>query len=222
MRSPRSSTSLLLVLLGVSLPASAVAGTGTGGASPPAGGHNVPATGGTTPGQPSGSGGPITGGTTPGQASEEPAQPEPNHSTPPATTTPGAAVLVNGKARAPRNAPLAVKRAIRAGNRLQNKPYRFGGGHAVVEDTAYDCSGTVSYTLIHGGLLNGPLNSGGLMKWGAAGAGKWITVYANPNHTFVIIAGLRLDTGGSDVRGPRWRVEPRPTGAYVARHPAGL
>jgi len=34
-----------------------------------------------------------------------------------------------GSAAAPKNAPLAVKRAIWAANQLRSKPYRYGGGH---------------------------------------------------------------------------------------------
>ena len=60
------------------------------------------------------------------------------------------------------------------------------------------------------------------MKWGKAGAGRWITVYANPNHTFVVIAGVRFDTGATGDRGPRWSSVPRPTGNFTARHPSGL
>jgi hypothetical protein len=149
----------------------------------------------------------ISGGTTPGQVAEEP----------PAAA---AVLLPNGKARAPAGVPAAVRRAIRAGNRLQGKPYRFGGGHARWEDSAYDCSGATSYALR--GLVRSPIDSNAFIRWGEAGAGEWITTYANPKHVFVVIAGLRLDTGAPDDRGPRWRAEMRPTGAFTARHPAGL
>jgi hypothetical protein len=113
-------------------------------------------------------------------------------------------------------------RAIRAGNKLQNKPYRYGGGHKAFRDTAYDCSGTVSFALHAGKLLRAPLDSGSLMKWGVAGTGTWITVYANPGHTYVVIAGLRLDTSGTGGRGPRWQTVERDPAGFVARHPAGL
>jgi hypothetical protein len=130
--------------------------------------------------------------------------------------------LENGVAYAPSGAPLAVVRAIRAGNKLQNKPYRYGGGHKAFRDTAYDCSGTVSFALHAGKLLRAPLDSGSLMKWGVAGTGTWITVYANPGHTYVVIAGLRLDTSGTGGRGPRWQTVERDPAGFVARHPAGL
>jgi hypothetical protein len=183
------------ILLAVVLPAGATASTG----------------GTTYPGNSTG----VSGGTAPGQVAETP-EPAP----PPRPTA--ATLLANGKARAPAGAPAAVKRAIRAGNRLQRKPYRFGGGHVRWEDDAYDCSGATSYALRGIGGLKSPIDSSGFMRWGVAGTGAWITTYANPNHVFVVVAGLRLDTGMPDERGPRWRTTMRPTAAFTARHPAGL
>jgi hypothetical protein len=143
----------------------------------------------------------------------------------------GRARIVGGQAVAPANAPPAVKAAIAAANRIAHLPYRYGGGHGKVEDTAYDCSGAVSYALIKAGLLRSPLPSGPLSRWGEPGKGRWITVYAHSGHAFIVIAGLRFDTGwrGNEGalngtapgRGPRWS-GPRPTGGFVARHPAGL
>jgi cell wall-associated NlpC family hydrolase len=140
----------------------------------------------------------------------------------PSTAAPGVGRIENGKAYAPPGAPLAVVRAIRAGNKIRNKPYRYGGGHKSFKDTAYDCSGTVSFALHGAKLLKAPLDSGSLMKWGLAGPGKWITVYANPGHTYVVVAGLRLDTSGTGGSGPRWQLVPRDAAGFVARHPAGL
>jgi hypothetical protein len=112
--------------------------------------------------------------------------------------------------------------AIRAGNKLQNKPYRYGGGHASFADTAYDCSGSVSFALHGGGLLKAPLDSTGFMTWRRHGKGRWITVYANAGHAYMIIAGLRLDTSGTGGQGPRWQTATRSSRGFVARHPAGL
>ena len=50
------------------------------------------------------------------------------------------------------------------------------------------------------------------MNWGERGRGKWVTVYTNPGHAFIVIAGLRFDTGcaattfGASIpgSGPRW------------------
>jgi hypothetical protein len=128
----------------------------------------------------------------------------------------------HGMARPPADAPAAVKAAIYAGNRLQNRPYVYGGGHASFRSRGYDCSGTVSYVLNAGRLLSSPLASGALARWGRRGRGEWITVYANGGHAYVMLAGLRLDTSGSGGRGPRWRPEPRSSRGFVARHPRGL
>jgi len=139
------------------------------------------------------------------------------------------AKLVNGKAIPPRDAPPAVVKAIEAANRIVEKPYRYGGGHGKVEDSGYDCSGTVSYALIGAGLLKTPMPSGSFTNWGKRGRGKWITTYANGGHMFVMIAGLRLDTGGRDATangrpgsGPRWMTSARSSQAYSLRHPSGF
>jgi cell wall-associated NlpC family hydrolase len=123
---------------------------------------------------------------------------------------------------APAGAPPAVVAAIEAANRITARPYRYGGGHARVEDSGYDCSGAVSYALIGAGLLAAPLPSGPLMRFGEAGPGRWITVYAHGGHAFVVIAGLRFDTSGRGEEGPRWRPEPRSGRGYTVRHPTGL
>jgi hypothetical protein len=144
----------------------------------------------------------------------------------------GKAKVVNGKAIAPSDAPPEVKKAIAAANRIIAKPYKYGGGHAKVEDVGYDCSGTVSYALLKSGLLLGtPLDSSGFMGWGDPGKGKWITVYAHGGHAYMVIAGLRLDTGyrdayvkkwgGAPGSGPRWG-KPRDPKGFTVRHPAGF
>ena len=139
---------------------------------------------------------------------------------------PKATIGPDGLATAPAEAPAEVHRAIEAANRIVGLPYRYGGGHAKVEDTGYDCSGTISYALIGADLLRAPLDSGSFMRWGKRGRGRWITVYTNPGHAFVVIAGLRLDTSAagdpSGRKGPRWRPSLRSTRGYKARHPAGL
>ncbi len=135
------------------------------------------------------------------------------------------AVLRNGIARPPANAPAAVKNAIAAANTLRRKPYVWGGGHGSFYDLGYDCSGTVSFALHGAGVLSTPLPSSEFTRFGERGRGRWITIYARPGHTFAVIAGLRLDTtdfrnGGNT--GPRWHADSRDTRGYVARHPAGL
>ena len=139
------------------------------------------------------------------------------------TPTPNAVIAPDGlTAMVPAAAPPQVRDAIVAANRIVGKPYRWGGGHAQAEDDAYDCSGAVSYALIGAGLLGGPLDSTGLKGFGEAGPGQSITVYANAGHTYVVIAGLRLDTSGTGGTGPRWHAEMRSGKGYAVRHPAGL
>ncbi len=133
------------------------------------------------------------------------------------------ALLKDGKAYAPRNSPAAVKRAITAGNRLQAKPYKWGGGHRRHNDSGYDCSGAVSYVLREAGLLRGSLTSKGFFRYGKKGHGDWITVYVRNGHVFMTIAGLRLDTGGThNSTGPRWKPETRQGRGHAMRHPSGL
>jgi hypothetical protein len=141
------------------------------------------------------------------------------------TPAPGAVATVDksGRAHAPAGAPRAIKAAIAAGNKIEGKPYVWGGGHAKWNSRGYDCSGSVSYVLHAAGLLDSPLVSGAFARsWGARGKGRWITVYANGGHAFMFLAGLRFDTSGSGGSGPRWRLEPREMHGFVARHPRGL
>lgn len=133
------------------------------------------------------------------------------------------ALLRQGVAFAPKRAPEAVHRAIAAGNRLQHMPYKYGGGHARLNDSGYDCSGTVSYVLREAGLLKGAMPSSGFFNYGKKGPGRWITIYTRRGHVFMTVAGLRLDTGGRGGRtGPRWKPETRPARGHVMRHPPGL
>ena len=135
------------------------------------------------------------------------------------------AILMQGLAVPPANLPHQVMRAIAAGNAIHGRPYRYGGGHARFDDQCYDCSGSVSYVLHHAGFLSRPTTSDALRKFGSSGEGKWITVYAKDGHAFVVVAGLRFDTGGGsgDVnRGPKWTTDSRSLKGFKARHPAGL
>jgi cell wall-associated NlpC family hydrolase len=131
-------------------------------------------------------------------------------------------VLQSWPAIAPAGASDVVKAAIAAGNRINRKPYRYGGGHGRFNDRGYDCSGAVSYVLHAAGLLDRPRDSSGLESWGTAGRGSQITVYANAGHAFMVVAGLRFDTSGAGEDGPRWRPERRSGRGYVIRHAPGL
>jgi hypothetical protein len=134
------------------------------------------------------------------------------------------ASLVDGEAIPPPGAPPAAKQMIRAANELRHRPYVWGGGHRSWFSRGYDCSGAVSYALHGAGLLGLTMVSGQLEYWGDGGAGRWVTVYANQQHVYMVVAGLRFDTRGNPVgvSGPRWHrgwVDPQ---AFRARHPGGL
>jgi hypothetical protein len=129
----------------------------------------------------------------------------------------------DGQAVAPASAPPEVKAVIDAGNRIAGKPYKYGGGHGDWEDSGYDCSGSESYALHGGGFVDSPLTSSDFESWGVAGKGTWITSYANSGHSFLVVAGLRFDTGWNNSgKGPRWSEEMRPSDGYVVRHPEGF
>jgi cell wall-associated NlpC family hydrolase len=138
------------------------------------------------------------------------------------TTGKRARVLPDGTAVAPADAPDVVKRVILAGNEIAKFPYKWGGGHGAWRDDGYDCSGSVSFALAGAGLLGSPLTSGGFLNYGAPGPGRWITIYTNPGHIFMVVAGLRFDTSGRGRAGTRWQEEPVSTAGFAVRHIPGL
>jgi hypothetical protein len=167
-----------------------------------------------------------------GAAFQPPPPPPPVNLTVPGSV---AQLMPDGTAAAPADAPIQVQQAIWAANEIQDKPYIYGGGHRRFDDKGYDCSGTVSFALKGAGLLDSPLDSSSFMKWGERGPGQWITVYTNPGHAYVVIAGLRLDTSTAAVRrgraaqsqkalerGPRWRPAERSSRGFKRRHPVGF
>jgi hypothetical protein len=129
----------------------------------------------------------------------------------------------DGTAVAPADAPPAIQAAIAAGNAIHTMPYRWGGGHRTFYDSGYDCSGAVSYVLHAAGFLSSPLPSGPLASsWGVPGKGRWITVYANAGHAYMVVAGLRFDTSAVGEKlnqgsGPRWRKTKRKPTGYTAK-----
>jgi hypothetical protein len=139
-------------------------------------------------------------------------------------TVPGSkAKLVKGKAVAPAEAPKRVQKVIASANKIRNKPYRLGGGHGKWNDRGYDCSGAVSYALHGAKLLNTPLDSSGLARYGQKRKGQWITVYGASGHAYMVVAGLRFDTSMVKGNGPGWSKQMRSTPeSYKARHPRGL
>jgi hypothetical protein len=142
---------------------------------------------------------------------------------------PQKATIWRGRAIAPANAPRRVKRVIEWGNQIIGKPYRYGGGHRAFSsrrrirlDRGYDCSGSVSHALLGGRFLRSPLDSSSFAGWGRRGPGTWITVYTNPGHAYLVVAGLRLDTSlreDPSRTGPQWSKKLRRSDSFVARHP---
>jgi cell wall-associated NlpC family hydrolase len=139
-----------------------------------------------------------------------------------------AAIGANGLAIIPDTAPRKLVALMHAANDVARKPYVYGGGHGrnageIWADSAYDCSGSVSYALAAAGYLEGPETSGTLMSFGKPGPGKWVTIYANAGHAFMVVAGLRFDTSGRQVTGTRWQdAKARSYAGFTVRHPAGL
>jgi hypothetical protein len=137
-----------------------------------------------------------------------------------------AARVVEGLAAAPMSAPAAVQQIVWAGNQIIGLPYIFGGGHASFSSPGYDCSGTVSFALHGANLLSIPEDSSEFMAFGSHGIGTWVTVFTNPGHAYMTVAGLRLDTSAADdptdQQGPRWRPLRPANGGFAARHPTSL
>ena len=133
-----------------------------------------------------------------------------------------ATLTEDGLAIPPADAPEEVKKVIAAANEIAHKPYRYGGGHGKWEDSGYDCSGSVSYALHGGGLLDASMASGGFTSWGESGPGEWITTYANGGHMYMVVAGLRFDTSGRGKTGSRWQRDNRSPSGFTVRHPEGF
>jgi cell wall-associated NlpC family hydrolase len=134
--------------------------------------------------------------------------------------------VVNGLAAAPMSAPAAVQEIVWAGNQIIGLPYIFGGGHASFVSPGYDCSGTVSFALHGASLLSTPEDSSEFMDFGSRGVGTWATVFTNPGHAYMTVAGLRLDTSAADdptnQQGPRWRPLRPANSGFTVRHPTSL
>ena len=133
---------------------------------------------------------------------------------------------INGFAAAPMAAPEAVQQIIWAGNQLIGLPYIYGGGHGSFISPGYDCSGTVSFALHGANLLAAPEDSSEFMAWGSGGIGRWVTIFSNPGHAYMDVAGLRLDTSAADdptnQQGPRWRPLRPGNPGFTVRHPLGF
>jgi cell wall-associated NlpC family hydrolase len=135
-------------------------------------------------------------------------------------------LLQGGEATAPPDAPPKVQAIVEAANKVARLPYVYGGGHGGGEglfvDSAYDCSGSVSFALANAGLIDRPMTSGELARWGEPGQGKWVTIYANAGHAFMVVGGARFDTVGLRQTGSRWQRPFRSISGFTAVHPPGL
>ena len=161
----------------------------------------------------------------------------PGSTTTPTTTTPAPApvgppgkakIRKDGTAVAPADAPAQIQTAIAAANAIHTLPYVWGGGHRSFASSGYDCSGAVSYVLHAAGLLASPMTSGSLASsWGLPGKGRWITVYGNASHAYMVIAGKRFDTSSGGDRwnqgsGPRWRKKKRKPLGFTGKYYPGF
>jgi cell wall-associated NlpC family hydrolase len=136
-------------------------------------------------------------------------------------------LLQNGEATAPPDAPPKVQAIVEAANKVARLPYVYGGGHGaggegLFVDSAYDCSGSVSFALANAGLIDRPMTSGELARWGEPGQGRWVTIYANAGHAFMVVGGARFDTVGLRQTGSRWQRPFRSISGFTAVHPPGL
>lgn len=132
-------------------------------------------------------------------------------------------LAADGSAIPPIGAPDSVLSVINAANTIRSFPYIWGGGHGSFQDNGYDCSGSVSYALAAAGMVSKPMVSGAFENWGEPGKGKWITIYANGGHMFMVVGGLRYDTSFRDgPRGSRWQDSPRNMKGFAVRHWPGL
>lgn len=134
--------------------------------------------------------------------------------------------LGGGLATAPPDAPRAVQEIVAAANHVARLPYVYGGGHGrgdgLFVDSAYDCSGSISFALANAGLIERPMTSGELMAWGEPGQGEWVTIYANESHAFMVVGGARFDTVGLRETGSRWQRPFRTVRGFTAVHPRSL
>jgi len=118
-----------------------------------------------------------------------------------------ARILPSGDAAAPADAPVVVQDMIAAGNRIDRFAYSYGGAHGDPAQTmsqsvpdpgavpgseenggpGYDCSSATDFVLYGGGFGERLLHdsvpaSTTLGSVGEPGPGRWVTIYANPDH----------------------------------------
>lgn len=127
-----------------------------------------------------------------------------------------------------------IRKLVRRADEITAKkyPYAWGGGHASFAGP-YDCSGGVSAALHAAGLLDSPLTTAGLIKWGESGEGDVLTVWVketgNPreSHCYLTVKssdGTRVfEAGGVTGALTGWRPRGQhPRTGFKPRHWKGL
>ena len=117
------------------------------------------------------------------------------------------------------------KRAIAAANSIDYAGYCTGGGHGNWHATATTAPARSATCSARRAPASSTRRStpGRCEKWGERGRGSWITVYTNPGHAYVVIAGLRFDTSQPDdgAEGPGWSKDVKAglvNGPFQKRH----
>jgi hypothetical protein len=134
-----------------------------------------------------------------------------------------------------------IARAYAAAQAIDAKryPYVWGGGHAhcgtpdrgtgLDPGIGYDCSGSTCAVLAAAGMgytLGAPADVSGTIaaRWGAAGEGSLLTVWANSIHVFMVFhtptGDQHFGTGnwGKSWGGPGFNPELHPTAGFTPRH----
>ena len=104
-------------------------------------------------------------------------------------------------ARQPRVAAASPPRSCAArsppANRIASAPYIYGGGHGSFTRLGLRLLGLGLLRPARRRAPRRPLDSGELMSYGSPGPGRYITIYANPGHAYMVIRGRRYDTSAS-------------------------
>jgi hypothetical protein len=123
--------------------------------------------------------------------------------------------------------PAKVQAAVAEANRIDRAhyPYVWGGGHtqpARATGGGYDCSGAVARVMQRAGF-NFPTGvSGSYAGWGSPGKGRHISIFANPQHTFMAIRGKGFGTSSSNPGGGAGWLDYNSRSGFTVRHPKGF
>ena len=105
-------------------------------------------------------------------------------------------IASDGTASLPSNAPPVVQWIVAAANKILHSSYCYAGGHGSWTDIpigqATPCTVARCSTCSATRTL--------LESYGAPGRGRWVTIYADSGHTFLVVDGRAFDT--ADYGGP--------------------